>query len=137
MKQISCPGCEFTPKNFFQALSLHYYTMAGTWEAKGSATEFDTDTYYRTLAAARRIDRIITGHSTVMDLYDPLRTVGLVLDEWGTWWDVEPGTNPGFLFQQNTLRDAWWPASTSTSSTSTPGAWSWPTSRRPSTSSRP
>nr|WP_275424804.1 alpha-L-arabinofuranosidase C-terminal domain-containing protein [Streptomyces sp. SID13726] len=41
-----------------------------------------------------------------MDLYDPARTVGLVLDEWGTWWDVEPGTNPGFLFQQNTLRDA-------------------------------
>nr|WP_246315755.1 alpha-L-arabinofuranosidase C-terminal domain-containing protein [Kineococcus aurantiacus] len=41
-----------------------------------------------------------------MDVYDPEATVGLVCDEWGTWWDVEPGTNPGFLFQQNTLRDA-------------------------------
>jgi alpha-N-arabinofuranosidase len=85
---------------------VHYYTLAGPWEAKGSATVFDTDDYYRTLVAARRIDRILTGHSTVMDVYDPGRTVGLVLDEWGTWWDVEPGTNPGFLFQQNTLRDA-------------------------------
>ena len=43
---------------------------------------------------------------SVMDTYDPQRLVGLVLDEWGTWWDVEPGTNPGFLYQQNTLRDA-------------------------------
>jgi alpha-N-arabinofuranosidase len=41
-----------------------------------------------------------------MDGYDPDKTVGLVLDEWGTWYDVEPGTNPGFLFQQNTMRDA-------------------------------
>ena len=41
-----------------------------------------------------------------MDAYDPERKVGLVLDEWGTWWDVEPGTNPGFLYQQNTMRDA-------------------------------
>ncbi|MEU1166770.1 alpha-N-arabinofuranosidase, partial [Streptomyces sp. NPDC005921] len=98
MQQISCFGCEATPKNFFQGLSVHYYTLAGPWEAKGSATDFDTDDYYRTLLSARRIDRILTDHSTVMDVYDPGRTVGLVLDEWGTWWDVEPGTNPGFLF---------------------------------------
>ena len=106
MKQISCFGCEATPKNFFQALSLHYYTLAGPWEAKGSATEFGLADHYRTMAAARRIDRLLAGHSAVMDLYDPNRTVGLVLDEWGTWWDVEPGTDPGFLFQQNTMRDA-------------------------------
>ncbi|MDT0269691.1 alpha-L-arabinofuranosidase C-terminal domain-containing protein [Streptomyces sp. DSM 44915] len=106
MRQISCFGCEATPKNFFQGLSVHYYTLAGPWEAKGSATEFDEEAYYRTMAAAARIDRIIQGHSTVMDAYDPKRQVGLVVDEWGTWFDVEPGTNPGFLFQQNTLRDA-------------------------------
>lgn len=41
-----------------------------------------------------------------MDRYDPDRQIGLVLDEWGTWWDVEPGTDPGFLHQQNTMRDA-------------------------------
>jgi alpha-N-arabinofuranosidase len=106
MKQISCFGCEATPKNFFQGVSFHYYTLAGPWAAKGSATDFDTDDYYRTMAAAQRVDRVIAGHSAVMDCYDPGRKVGLVLDEWGTWWDVEPGTNPGFLFQQNTLRDA-------------------------------
>ncbi|MGY4980790.1 alpha-N-arabinofuranosidase [Streptomyces sp. 900105755] len=106
MQQISCFGCEATPKNFFQGISVHYYTLSGPWEAKGSATEFDAEDHYRTMLSAHRIDRILTGHSTVMDVYDPGRAVGLVLDEWGTWWDVEPGTNPGFLFQQNTLRDA-------------------------------
>ena len=106
MQQISCLGCEFTPRAFFQGISVHHYTMAGSWEAKGSATDFDTDGYYRTMLSARDTDRILPGHSTVMDIYDRGRTVGLVLDEWGTWWDVEPGTNPGFLFQQNTLRDA-------------------------------
>jgi alpha-N-arabinofuranosidase len=41
-----------------------------------------------------------------MDKYDPQKRIGLVVDEWGNWFDVEPGTNPGFLYQQNTLRDA-------------------------------
>ncbi|MGP3963965.1 alpha-L-arabinofuranosidase C-terminal domain-containing protein, partial [Nonomuraea sp. 3N208] len=59
-----------------------------------------------TMVQAARIDDLLTGHSNVMDCYDPGKTVGLVLDEWGTWWNVEPGTNPGFLYQQNTLRDA-------------------------------
>lgn len=58
------------------------------------------------MVQARRVEEIIRGHAAVMDVYDPGRTVGLVLDEWGTWWNVEPGTNPGFLYQQNTLRDA-------------------------------
>ncbi|RBM17559.1 alpha-N-arabinofuranosidase [Streptomyces sp. PT12] len=106
MRQISCFGCEATPKNFFQGVSFHYYTLGGPWENKGSATDFTEDGYYRTMAAALRVDRLISGHSAVMDCYDPHRRVGLVLDEWGTWWSVEPGTNPGFLFQQNTLRDA-------------------------------
>jgi alpha-L-arabinofuranosidase len=90
----------------FQALSLHHYTLPGQWEHKGSATRFDVEEYYRTMAKAARIEEIIAGHARVMDAYDPDRTVGLVLDEWGTWYDVEPGTHPGFLFQQNTLRDA-------------------------------
>jgi alpha-N-arabinofuranosidase len=90
----------------FQAVSLHHYTIPGTWEHKGSATEFDLDEYYRTMAKAAEIEEILAGHIRVMDMYDPRKTVGLVLDEWGTWYDVEPGTHPGFLFQQNTLRDA-------------------------------
>jgi alpha-N-arabinofuranosidase len=106
MKAISCLGCGRDPKNIFQAISFHYYTIAGTWADKGRATEFDLDDYYRTIIKAQDIERVIRGHSAVMDAYDPERKVGLVLDEWGTWWDVEPGTNPGFLFQQNAMRDA-------------------------------
>jgi len=106
MKAISCLGCGRDPKNIFQAISFHYYTVAGTWANKGRATEFDLDDYYRTIIKAQDIERVIRGHSAVMDAYDPERKVGLVLDEWGTWWDVEPGTNPGFLFQQNAMRDA-------------------------------
>ena len=106
MKSISCLGCSKGPKNIFQGLSFHYYTVGGTWEHKGSATDFSEDEYYRTMARAWRMDEIITGHSRVMDCYDPDARMGLVCDEWGTWWDVEDGTNPAFLFQQNALRDA-------------------------------
>ena len=104
MQAISRLGGE--PRDLFQAISVHYYTVPGSWEHKGSATEFGLDDYYRTMIKAQHIDRILTGHSTVMDAYDPQHKIGLVLDEWGTWWDVEPGTNPGFLYQQNALRDA-------------------------------
>jgi len=90
----------------YQAISFHYYTVPGPWQHKGSATQFDREEYYRTLHQAQRLRGILAGHAAVMDAYDPERQVGLVLDEWGTWFDVEPGTNPGFLFQQNTLRDA-------------------------------
>ncbi|MEA5455243.1 alpha-L-arabinofuranosidase C-terminal domain-containing protein [Sinomonas sp. JGH33] len=90
----------------YQGISLHYYTMSGTWSAKGSATEFSDDEYWKTIKAAQHIETLLTAHSTMMDVYDPHKSVGLILDEWGTWWDVEPGTNPGFLYQQNTVRDA-------------------------------
>ena len=88
-------------------LSLHYYTVPGDeWENKGSATDFDQDEWYVTLKKAMYMDELITKHSTIMDKYDPEKKVALIIDEWGTWYDVEPGTNPGFLYQQNTLRDA-------------------------------
>ncbi|MGY5765131.1 alpha-N-arabinofuranosidase [Brachybacterium sp. DNPG3] len=90
----------------YQAISLHYYTMTGPWSDKGDATGFSEDEWYLALARASRIDELLARHSTVMDRHDPYRKVGLVLDEWGTWWNVEPGTNPGFLYQQNSLRDA-------------------------------
>ncbi|MFI6481132.1 alpha-N-arabinofuranosidase [Nonomuraea sp. NPDC050663] len=106
MKSLGTLGCAYRPQPYVQALSLHYYTIAGTWQDKGDATVFDTGDHYATMAAAARVEELIARHSTVMDCYDPGRTVGLVLDEWGTWWNVEPGTNPGFLYQQNTLRDA-------------------------------
>jgi alpha-L-arabinofuranosidase len=109
MKSISTLGGPVEERHHhrWQALSFHYYTHAtDDWQHKGSATEFDTAEYHATMVSAWRIDEVLRGHSRVMDVYDPEATIGLVCDEWGTWWDVEPGTNPGFLFQQNTLRDA-------------------------------
>ena len=87
-------------------LSLHYYTFPGDWEHKGSATEFDEHAWASTLSHTLKMDELLTKHSEIMDRYDPQKRVWLVVDEWGTWYNVEPGTNPGFLFQQNTLRDA-------------------------------
>lgn len=87
-------------------LSLHYYTVPGTWEAKGSATQFGEAEWFTTLKKALFIDELITRHSSLMDRYDPEKRVGLIVDEWGAWYDVEPGTPPGFLYQQNSLRDA-------------------------------
>ena len=87
-------------------LALHYYTVTHDWGHKGSATEFSTDEYYTTLRKAYHIDEIIRRHLEIMNRYDPSKRVELVIDEWGTWHDVEPGTNPGFLYQQNSMRDA-------------------------------
>jgi alpha-N-arabinofuranosidase len=88
-------------------LSLHYYTIAtGNWGDKGSATVFEEDQWHSTLRRTLEMDTLIRRHSEIMDKYDAGKRVGLIVDEWGTWYNVEPGTNPGFLFQQNTLRDA-------------------------------
>jgi alpha-N-arabinofuranosidase len=88
-------------------LSLHYYTLAtGNWNRKGSATEFREADWHAILRQALVMDDLIARHAAIMDRYDPEKRVGLIVDEWGTWHDVEPGTNPGFLYQQNTLRDA-------------------------------
>jgi alpha-N-arabinofuranosidase len=92
------------PLHMMWGLSLHYYMT--NWNDKGSATEFGEDEYYRTMGYAVGFGQLLDGHMAVMDKYDPRHRVALVVDEWGTWWDVEPGTNPGFLYQQNTLRDA-------------------------------
>lgn len=92
--------------NKMNGLSLHYYTVKGWDGSKGSATKFTTDEYYWTLGKAIEIESVLKKHIAIMDKYDPEKKVGLLVDEWGTWWDVEPGTNPGHLFQQNTMRDA-------------------------------
>ena len=106
MKTLGDFGCGCRPHDYFQAISLHHYTFGREWRHKGSATEFDTEDYYAAMLNAQRMEELVTRHANVMDCYDPDQRVGLVVDEWGTWWDVEPGTNPGFLYQQNTLRDA-------------------------------
>lgn len=94
-------------KNRAYGISLHYYTLPNdNWDSKGSSTQFDTDDYYRTICKAYRMEELIKNHIAVMDCVNPQKSVQLIVDEWGTWYDVEPGTNPGFLYQQNTMRDA-------------------------------
>ncbi len=87
-------------------LSLHYYTCIGWTGSKGSATKFDADNYYWALGKCLEIEDVMKKHIDIMDKYDPQKRVALLVDEWGTWWDEEPGTHPGHLYQQNTLRDA-------------------------------
>lgn len=87
-------------------IGVHYYTVPDTWSKKGSATQFDETDYARTLAKTLKMDELIQKHGAIMDKYDPAKRVNMAVDEWGTWYDVEPGTEPGFLYQQNSLRDA-------------------------------
>ena len=87
-------------------LSLHYYVHPGGWDNKGSASDFDEKTWYVTLSKAVYMEELIKMHGAIMDQYDPDKKIGMIVDEWGNWFDVEPGTNPGFLYQQNTMRDA-------------------------------
>lgn len=94
------------PGHSFQGVSLHYYTVCNEWSKKGSATIFDESEYFRTMKKTLFMDELLQKHIQIMDKYDPQNRVGLVVDEWGNWHDAEPGTNPGFLYQQNTLRDA-------------------------------
>lgn len=92
---------------YMDAISLHYYTVPGEfWTGKGPATGFSEQEWFTTMKKALHMDELITRHSAIMDQYDPNKRIGLIVDEWGTWFDVEPGTNPGFLYQQNTIRDA-------------------------------
>ena len=91
---------------YMDALSLHYYTVPHNWEHKGSATNFSWEDYLITLRGAMHMETLVSNHLAIMNRYDPEHKVGLIVDEWGGWYDVEPGTNPGFLYQQNTMRDA-------------------------------
>jgi alpha-N-arabinofuranosidase len=88
-------------------LSLHYYTFpTGRFNGRGSATQFSEAEYTGALVQALKIDTIIAHHERIMDKYDPQKKLALLVDEWGVWTDVEPGT-PGYaMYQQNSLRDA-------------------------------
>jgi len=87
-------------------LSLHYYTPDGPLRQKHSATQFGENEWIDILQTATYMDELLVKHSAIMDRYDPERRVELIVDEWGTWFQAEPGTNPRFLYQQNSLRDA-------------------------------
>ncbi|KAF6620148.1 alpha-N-arabinofuranosidase [Paenibacillus polymyxa] len=92
--------------HLMDGLSLHNYTIPGSWEGKRHAVGFDEAEWFETMKKSLHMDELITRHSAIMDQYDPDKRVGLIVDEWGTWFLTEPGTNPGFLYQQNTMRDA-------------------------------
>lgn len=109
---------------YMDAIGLHYYTRVGDKTTvvrlpdgnerylpdpsgnRHSATEFDEEDWFGIMKAAVFTDELIRRHSAIMDKYDPQKRVGLYVDEWGTWYEEEPGTPPGFLYQQNTIRDA-------------------------------
>ncbi|MGC4073723.1 MAG: alpha-L-arabinofuranosidase C-terminal domain-containing protein [Nibricoccus sp.] len=95
-------------KDKMHGVSLHYYTLpTGSWRgSKGKSTGFNETEWITTLRRTLHMEKLINDHSAVMNKYDPEKKVALIVDEWGTWYDVEPNTNPGFLYQQNTLRDA-------------------------------
>ena len=109
---------------FLDAIALHYYTrledkviveylpdgneryITDSYRSRKSATDFDESQRYGVMKAAAFTEELVSKHIAIMDRYDPYKKVALIVDEWGTWFDNEPGTNPGFLYQQNTLRDA-------------------------------
>ncbi len=89
------------------AYGQHYYVRGtGNWTQKGSATNFDDKEWFALMENTLKIDEIIRRNKELLDKYDPHGRIDLYVDEWGTWWDEEPGTKGGFLYQQNTLRDA-------------------------------
>jgi alpha-N-arabinofuranosidase len=88
--------------SYIDGLSLHHYAFAN---AK-TAADFNESGWFDIMAQSLKMDEYITRHSEIMDKYDHYKRVALIVDEWGTWYEVEPGTNPGFLYQQNTMRDA-------------------------------
>jgi alpha-N-arabinofuranosidase len=93
------------PLSLIEGVALHHYSLID-WGHKGSSTKFSEEQYFKVIKSSWEMEELVTRHSAIMDKYDPRKKVALVVDEWGGWYDVEPGTNPGFLYQQNTMRDA-------------------------------
>ncbi len=93
------------PLNMLGGVAMHHYSVLD-WNKKGSAVEFSEEQYFGIMKQALLMEELVIKHAAIMDKYDPQQKIALVVDEWGGWYDVENGTNPGFLYQQNTIRDA-------------------------------
>ncbi|MFT2008561.1 alpha-N-arabinofuranosidase [Pontibacter sp. 13R65] len=93
------------PHNMLGGVALHHYAVID-WNKKGPSKDFTEQHYFATMKSALFMEELVNKHTAIMDKYDPKKTVALVVDEWGGWYEVDPGTNPGFLYQQNTMRDA-------------------------------
>jgi alpha-L-arabinofuranosidase len=88
-------------------LDLHHYTILGDWATrKGHATEYGEAEWFELMRRGWQTDTLVTRHAEVMDRYDPEKRVWLIVGEWGTWHEPEVGSTPGFLYQQQTIRDA-------------------------------
>jgi len=100
---------DHTPEQFhgfMDLISFHNYTFTHNWDNKGKATDFSVSEYYELLKNTFKMEEMIRRFAAQLEKHDPEGHIGLSIDEWGTWFEVEPGTNPGFLYQQNTIRDA-------------------------------
>ncbi|HVI47170.1 MAG TPA: alpha-L-arabinofuranosidase C-terminal domain-containing protein [Chitinophaga sp.] len=93
------------PQHLLEGVALHHYAVIN-WNQKSDAVDFTERQYFQTMRSALLMDTLVSRHAAIMDKYDPRKRVALVVDEWGGWYNVETGTNPGFLYQQNTMRDA-------------------------------
>src|SRR5690606_4838738 len=93
------------PASLIEGVALHHYAVID-WNDKGPSTTYSDEQYFRSLKSAWLMEELVVKHSAIMDKYDPEKRVALVVDEWGGWYEVDPGTNPGFLYQQHTMRDA-------------------------------
>src|SRR6218665_2971276 len=93
------------PHHLLEGTALHHYAVTD-WNNKGPATDFTEQQYFATMKKALQMETLVSRHSAIMDKYDPEKKVALAVDEWGGWYEVEKGTNPSFLYQQNTMRDA-------------------------------
>jgi alpha-N-arabinofuranosidase len=102
-------GIKATPgfMHAMDGISHHYYTIAtGDWGKKGQATGFPESEWISALSNTMRVDGHLAAQEAVLERNDPDGRVGIYLDEWGTWYDPAEGRNPGFLYQQNSIRDA-------------------------------
>jgi alpha-L-arabinofuranosidase len=88
-----------------EGLSLHHYTVV-RWPPAYASVGFGEREYAEILKSTLEMDGIVATHSAIMDRYDPEKRIALVVDEWGTWYAPLPGSQEGFLAQQNSQRDA-------------------------------
>lgn len=94
------------PRNLIEAIGFHHYASVSWVTTKGPSVNYDEEFYFKVLDKAWAIDASLKAHIGVMDRYDPDNSIGLIVDEWGGWYDTEKEFQKGVLYQQNTVRDA-------------------------------
>jgi alpha-N-arabinofuranosidase len=93
-------------KDYWEFHNIHGYAAHYYCGTAGTATEYTEAEWYHLIAKGLKMEQLVLQQRAAMDVFDPARRIGLLVDEWGTWHPVEKGTHPAFLYQQNTIRDA-------------------------------